>query len=186
MTSTQLVAVTEFPFVNTRLIDLGRLASEHNTLAVTAQRTSDDHLVQAGKYLAAAKALVRDTASLTWPQYLESCCSNIGRRRADELIMLADGRTTLIQLRADKAASVRRSRELNKRCVSNKDCRPPEWISNVRLAAAMVAVSELDYGEQELLFEALEIIPPRSLTPIAQECLPKLAQRAAAAHSALQ
>ncbi|MBB5053049.1 hypothetical protein HNQ36_003040 [Afipia massiliensis] len=185
MTSTQLVAVTNPTTMNPKLVELGRLASQRNELAIAAQRDSDDHVTEAGKYLAAAKALVRETSGLTWPQYLESCCSKIGRRRADELIMVAEGRTTLIQLRASKAESVRKSRELSKRTISNKDCRPPQWLSNVRLDAAMATVSELDYGEQELLFEALEIIPPRGLTPIAQECLPNLAQRTAAAHSAL-
>jgi hypothetical protein len=70
---------------------------------------AEEHYIAAGIHLAEAKERVRRETNLTWPAFLNGQCG-IQRRRADELIELADGRKTLAEIRESKAESMRRSR----------------------------------------------------------------------------
>lgn len=64
---------------------------------VSKQR-AEDLYKSAGLYLAEAKRRVAKRKDMTWPQYLLAHC-NVGQSRANEIIMIADGRTTLEDVR---------------------------------------------------------------------------------------
>ncbi|CAH1649578.1 hypothetical protein [Chelatococcus asaccharovorans] len=70
---------------------------------------AEQHYKAAGIHLMEAKERVKQTPGLTWPAYLHSHCQ-LQRRRADELIAIAEGRTTLAEVREKKAASMRETR----------------------------------------------------------------------------
>lgn len=57
-----------------------------------AGEKANDHAKSSGLYLAEAKARVAKRKDMTWPQFLQAHC-DIGRSRADELIMIAEGRS---------------------------------------------------------------------------------------------
>src|SRR5262245_37742310 len=70
---------------------------------------AEEHYRSAGCRLIEAKERVLRTRGLTWPAFLVGHCS-LQRSRADELIAIANGTTTLAEVRARKAASMARTR----------------------------------------------------------------------------
>jgi hypothetical protein len=102
--------------MTTALIPLDTLGAEIKARIAAGDKAMDkaeQHYIAAGIQLAAAKDRVKQTPGLTWPRFLNEHC-NIRRARADELIMIADGRTTLADLRMKKAESVRAVRQRQK------------------------------------------------------------------------
>jgi hypothetical protein len=100
----------------------------HMSKADACIEKADQHHLAAGKYLMEAKERVRQTPGLTWSAYLRSYCQ-IKRRRADELIAIVEGRTTLAEVREAKRASMARVREKVKRpapCGARGDTSPDE------------------------------------------------------------
>lgn len=93
MNETQLVKTIK------ALIERGDHASEKAEQFYTA----------AGQHLKTLKE--QKPEGITWDAYVETHQLGFGRRRADELIQIADGRTTLAKVRADKADSMRQVRE---------------------------------------------------------------------------
>lgn len=89
---------------------LGATIKAHVAKGDASIEKAEQHYKAAGIHLVEAKARIKETPGLTWPAFLNAHCS-IRRSRADELIMIADGRTTLTDLRMKKAESVRATRE---------------------------------------------------------------------------
>jgi hypothetical protein len=74
---------------------------------------AEQYYKAAGIHLKALQA--NKPVGVTWKEYVERHC-HIGIRRAQELIAIADGRTTLEKVRATKAESKRRVRQDAPRC----------------------------------------------------------------------
>lgn len=85
----------------------------HLEKAKQAQDRSEQHYISAGLHLAELKDRykhdVKASKTQTWEQYVRETFG-LGRSRADELIRIADGRATLEDTRAVKAASVAKSK----------------------------------------------------------------------------
>src|SRR4051794_13065140 len=64
-----------------------------------ASTDADGHYLAAGLHLIEAKKRVESMPALTWAAFLRDQCGGVQRRRADELIAVAEGRTTLAKLR---------------------------------------------------------------------------------------
>ncbi|TPJ72449.1 hypothetical protein [Mesorhizobium sp. B2-6-2] len=77
---------------NLSLEQLGAQAYAHYKAGEKANQKANDHAKSSGLYLAEAKARVAKRKDMTWPQFLKAHC-DIGRSRADELIMIAEGRS---------------------------------------------------------------------------------------------
>ncbi|MBB6299423.1 hypothetical protein [Rhizobium leucaenae] len=92
---------------------LGATIRAHVDKGDASIEKAEQHYKAAGIHLAEAKDRVKQTPGLTWPRFLTEHCQ-IRRARADELIMIADGRTTLADLRMKKAESVRAVRQRQK------------------------------------------------------------------------
>jgi hypothetical protein len=60
---------------------------------------AEDQYRSAGLYLIQAKRRIEQTREMTWPDFLAQYC-RLGKSRANELIAIADGRTTLAATRA--------------------------------------------------------------------------------------
>ncbi|RWA75658.1 MAG: hypothetical protein EOQ28_08390 [Mesorhizobium sp.] len=74
------------------LEQLGAQAYGHHKAGQKNYDKAMEHAKSAGLYLAEAKARVAKRKDMTWPQFLKAHC-DIGRSRADELIMIAEGRS---------------------------------------------------------------------------------------------
>jgi len=95
---------------------LGATIRAHVTKGDASIEKAEQHYKAAGIHLMEAKERVKRTANLTWPAFLNAHCS-IRRSRADELIAIAEGKTSLAELREYKAETMRRSRqETSQRC----------------------------------------------------------------------
>ncbi|MGY4434844.1 hypothetical protein ACVWWO_007321 [Bradyrhizobium sp. F1.13.1] len=85
----------------------------HLEKAQQAQDRSEQHYISAGLHLAELKDRykcdVKASKTQTWEQFVRDTF-DLGRSRADELIRIADGRATLHDTRAVKAASVAKSK----------------------------------------------------------------------------
>jgi hypothetical protein len=98
--------------METSLVPLDTLAGTikaHIAAGDKAADKAEQHYKSAGLHLLDAKERVKRTANLTWPAFLHGQCG-VQRSRADELIAIAEGRTTLAEVRERKADSMRRSR----------------------------------------------------------------------------
>jgi hypothetical protein len=84
-----------------------RKGDEAADKAAHAAGKAEQFYIAAGLHLKQLKAAKPETE--TWQHYVEKHC-HIGIRRAQELIAIADGRTTLEKVRASKAESMRRVR----------------------------------------------------------------------------
>lgn len=73
-----------------------------------ATEKAEQFYIAAGRHLAELKE--RKPDDRTWDEYVKEKCG-IGKSRAYELIAIADGRTSIAEVRAEKAESVRRVRE---------------------------------------------------------------------------
>jgi hypothetical protein len=94
-------------------------------------RKAEQFYKAAGLHLKKLKATKPEEE--TWQHYVEKHC-HIGIRRAQELIAIADGRTTLEKVRASKAESVRRLRAHYRSAPLD-----PQAIAENRVAALVAA-----------------------------------------------
>src|SRR5262249_29081949 len=78
-----------------------RKIDEHDRKIEEHEVKRDEHELEVGTALRALKA--QKPKSIKWEQYLEECGIDLHRSRADQLIRIADGRTTLEEERADTA-----------------------------------------------------------------------------------
>lgn len=86
---------------------------------------AEEHYISAGLRLAEAKERIAHIKGQTWAVFLRKHCQ-INRRRADELISIAEGRTSLAELRAAKLKSVRATRERDSALRSAQSSQVPE------------------------------------------------------------
>jgi len=83
-------------------------AEEHYNLASEHEEQCEEREVEVGKALRTLKAQM--PKGIKWEQYLEECGIELHRSRADQLIRIADGRTSVEQERADQAERTAKSR----------------------------------------------------------------------------
>ncbi|ESX29465.1 MULTISPECIES: hypothetical protein [unclassified Mesorhizobium] len=74
------------------LEQLGAQAYGHYQAGEKNNKRANDHAKSCGLYLIEAKSRVAKRKDITWPQFLKAHC-DIGRSRADEIIMIIEGRT---------------------------------------------------------------------------------------------
>ena len=86
-----------------------RKIEEHQEKIDEQEIKRDEREVEVGTALKALKA--QKPNGIKWEQYLEDCGIEIHRSRADQLIRIADGRTTVEEERADTAERVAKSRD---------------------------------------------------------------------------
>jgi hypothetical protein len=81
----------------------------HYKAGEKATEEAEKYYKAAGVHIAQCKKLYKRGSNRTWAQF---CKERLGMtaRRADELIMIGDGRTTLQKVRAKKKASMRKVR----------------------------------------------------------------------------
>jgi hypothetical protein len=89
------------------LPELIKTAKALNSKLAHSEGKSADLKITLGLTLAEAKACKPE--DITWPDFVKKHF-DFGRSRADELIQIADGRTTVEKTRETKAVSVRKSR----------------------------------------------------------------------------
>jgi hypothetical protein len=110
-------------------------------------------LLTAGIYLSVAKQRVHADGSQTWPEWLEQNCK-VAVSRADDLIMVGEGRTTVAELRSKTAERVAKHREAKKAV--------PVTTPNVtgNTPAAPAAMVEYNIDDEEV-----EAEPEATVTP---------------------
>lgn len=92
---------------------LGATIRAHVSKGDASIEKAEQHYKAAGIHLMEAKERVKRRADITWPLFLNKHCT-IRRSRADEMIAIAEGKTSLADLRASGADRVRRHAEKNK------------------------------------------------------------------------
>jgi hypothetical protein len=85
-----------------------RKIEEHDRKIEEHETKRDEREVEVGAALKALKA--QKPNGIKWERYLEDCGIEIHRSRADQLIRIADGRTTVEEELADTAERVAKSR----------------------------------------------------------------------------
>jgi hypothetical protein len=85
-----------------------RKIEEHDRKIEEHETKRDEREVEVGAALKALKA--QKPNGIKWEQYLEECGIDVHRSRADQLIRIADGRTTVEEERADTAERTAKSR----------------------------------------------------------------------------
>jgi hypothetical protein len=101
------------PDVPGSLLPLDTLAATikaHIAAGDKAVGKAEEHYIAAGVHLAEAKWRVKAEGKMTWPAFLAGRCG-LRRTRADELISIAEGRTTSAEVRNAIAARVREHRQ---------------------------------------------------------------------------
>jgi hypothetical protein len=88
---------------------LVRAIKAHIAKGDKAAEKSEQHYIAAGQHLKTLKAQM--PRGLKWEAYLEELGIHVGRRRADELIQIADGRTSIAAVRERNADAAREHRE---------------------------------------------------------------------------
>jgi len=119
---------------------LGATIRAHVAKGDASIEKAEQHYKAAGIHLIEAKARVAATPGLTWPAFLNSHCG-IRRRRADDLIALADGRTTLAEMRDKNRERVAAHRERKK---SELALRNAEQKASAPIEKPSEDVSEVD------------------------------------------
>ena len=89
---------------------------DHLAKAVQSEKRSEQHYISAGLRLKELKARRGNTP---WYEYVQKTFK-LSRSRADELIAIADGKVTLDQTRAAKAASTAKSKAKNSNGLDGK------------------------------------------------------------------
>src|ERR1700722_2849398 len=79
----------------------------HLAKAAQAAEKSEQHYISAGLRLKELKA--RKPGDTSWPEYVRSTF-NLGQPRADELIRISDGRTSVAMVRAETVERVQKHR----------------------------------------------------------------------------
>jgi hypothetical protein len=85
-----------------------RKIDEHDRRIEEQENKRDEREVEVGTALKALKA--QKPRGIKWEQYLVECGIEIHRSRADQLIRIAEGRTTVEEERADTAERTAKSR----------------------------------------------------------------------------
>jgi hypothetical protein len=90
-----------------------------------ATEKAEGHYKAAGIHIAQCKERYKVETDLTWPEF---CQQHFGftSRRADELIEIGDGRTTLGEMRAKKKDSVRKARSKSELRSSHSRAEPDD------------------------------------------------------------
>jgi hypothetical protein len=109
MSERPAIVMTEREHLVRAIKDGLRRIEEHDRKIGEHETKRDEREVEVGTALKALKA--GKPTSIKWGQYLEECNIGIHRSRADQLIRIADGRTTLEEERADTAERVAKSRD---------------------------------------------------------------------------
>jgi len=107
-------------------ISVPQLASTIKTLmenGVRAKDTAEKYYKAAGRHLRTLKE--QKPENVAWEKYVKAECG-LSQTRADELIRIADGLTTLERTRATAREGMRKLRERNRRW----------WISRIVLSGA--------------------------------------------------
>jgi hypothetical protein len=78
---------------------LGATIKAHIAAGDKSIGKAEEHYKAAGIYLQDAKKRLAVSREMTWPAFLTAHCS-VARSRADELIAIANGKTTLAEVRA--------------------------------------------------------------------------------------
>ncbi|RUU39461.1 hypothetical protein EOD08_14810 [Mesorhizobium sp. M6A.T.Ca.TU.002.02.2.1] len=90
---------------------IGLQAYAHYKSGEKANNKAIDHAKSAGLYLAEAKRRLFETKEMSWPQFLKTHCKDAFKQhRADQLIAIVEGRTTIEEVRSNTAERVRKSR----------------------------------------------------------------------------
>jgi hypothetical protein len=92
---------------------LGKQIKAHIDTGDKTASEAEEHYMAAGLLLIDAKERVTHTKGLTWTKFLADQCG-VGRSRANELIAIADGRTTVEEVRdnvRDRVAKHAKSRQ---------------------------------------------------------------------------
>src|ERR1700738_1824428 len=92
---------------------LGGTIKAHIAAGDKATDKAEEHYKAAGIHLSEAKERVARTKGQTWTAFLTKHCE-IGRRRADELISIAEGRTSLVEVRKRNRTAASAFQEKNK------------------------------------------------------------------------
>lgn len=107
------------------LSSLGSHAHGHYKAAEKHKEKAEQQYLSAGLYLKEAKQRVLKTRGLTWEKWLKDHCP-ISRRRADEVIMIADGRTTVEEMRESNRQKQQQSRENRRDVTPDRPEKPNE------------------------------------------------------------
>lgn len=75
---------------------------------------AEQHYIAAGIQLLEAQKRIKDKKEMRWSAFLFSCCQGLSDTQARRYMALADGTTTLEDIRAEKAASEKARRDRNK------------------------------------------------------------------------
>ena len=114
------IVMTEREHLVRTIKDGLRKIEEHDRKIEEQENKRDEREVEVGTALKALKA--QKPKGIKWEQYLEECGIEIHRSRADQLIRIAEGRTTVEEERADTAERTAKSRtELPLRSGENAD-----------------------------------------------------------------
>ena len=102
------IVMTEREHLVRAIQDGLRKIEKHQEKIQEEENKLDEREVEVGVALKALKA--QKPNGIKWEQYLEDCGIEIHRSRADQLIRIADGRTTVEEERADTAERTAKSR----------------------------------------------------------------------------
>jgi hypothetical protein len=102
------IVMTEREHLVRAIKDGLRKIEEHDRKIEEHETKRDEREVEVGAALKALKA--QKPNGIKWEQYLEECGIDIHRSRADQLIRIAEGRTTVEEERADTAERTAKSR----------------------------------------------------------------------------
>ena len=108
MSERSAIVMTEREHLVRAIKDGLRKIEEHQEKIDEQEIKRDEREVEVGLALKALKA--HKPKGIKWEQYLEECGIEIHRSRADQLIRIADGRTTVEEERADTAERTAKSR----------------------------------------------------------------------------
>jgi len=98
---------------------------------------AEESYATAGLKLAQAKERIRQTGEMTWGDFLSQHCK-IKRRRADELIAIAEGRVPVEIARAKNRERVAAHRERKRAALRNAEV--GDWDTHKEVAAAIASV----------------------------------------------
>lgn len=99
-------------------------ANAHLDKGEQSSGKSEEHYIAAGKYIAQCKGRYKSESNLTWGEF---CLEHFKftRKRAQQLMMIGDGRTTIWRAREANNKSARRIRAENRK-TRGKRVSPPD------------------------------------------------------------
>jgi hypothetical protein len=108
MSEKPAIVMTEREHLVRAIRDGLRKIDEHDRKIAEQETKRDEREVEVGTALKALKA--QKPKGIKWEHYLEECGIEVHRSRADQLIRIADGRTTVEEERDDTAERTAKSR----------------------------------------------------------------------------